>query len=102
MMPRMTGANFKHNLQLVEQTKSLAVRKGCTPGQLAIAWVRAQSGLNGNPAVVPIPGSTSVGRTEENAKEVMLTEEEEREVTKVVDEFEVAGGRYPDGAAVAN
>ncbi|KAH8172198.1 aldo/keto reductase family protein [Sarocladium implicatum] len=99
--PRLNGDNLKHNLRLTEETKALAAKKGCTPGQLALAWVRAQSGLNGNPVVIPIPGSTTVERVAENAKEVKLTAEEEKEVTKVVDEFEVAGTRYPDGAPIA-
>lgn len=102
MMPRMHGDNFKHNLKLVEQVKSLATKKACTPGQLALAWVRAQGHVSGNPSVIPIPGSTTAARTAENAKEVTLTEEELKEVTAVVDEFEPAGGRYPAGAAVAN
>lgn len=97
--PRLTGDNFKHNLKLVDQTKALAEKKGCTPAQLAIAWVRAQSERGGNPAIIPIPGSTTVPRVEENAKVVDLTEEEFKEVTALVDSFETAGNRYPDSVA---
>lgn len=94
--PRLNGENFKHNLRLVEQNKAVADRKGCTPAQLAIAWVRAMSERGGNPAVVPVPGSTTVHRVEENGKVIKLSEAEVEEVTALVDNFETAGNRYPD------
>jgi aryl-alcohol dehydrogenase-like predicted oxidoreductase len=50
--PRFQAANFDRNLQLVQAVQQLAADKGCTPGQLALAWVLAQ----GND-IVPIPGT---------------------------------------------
>ncbi|KAK0386055.1 hypothetical protein NLU13_5892 [Sarocladium strictum] len=94
--PRLQGENFKHNLKLVEQTKAFAEKKGCTPAQLAIAWVRAQSERAGNPPIIPIPGSTTVPRVEENARVIDLSEEEMEELTTLVDGFQTAGERYPD------
>ena len=40
--PRFQGENFDKNLQLVQQVKALASKKGVTPGQLALAWVHSQ------------------------------------------------------------
>jgi aryl-alcohol dehydrogenase-like predicted oxidoreductase len=60
--PRLTGENFYKNLELVAQVKTLAQSKGCTPGQLALAWVLAQ-----NPNFAPIPGTKRRSYLEENA-----------------------------------
>jgi aryl-alcohol dehydrogenase-like predicted oxidoreductase len=65
--PRFQGENFSKNLALVEQVKSLARGKGCTPSQLALAWLLAQGD-----GVVPIPGTSSVERLEENAGAVKV------------------------------
>ena len=50
--PRFQGENFAKNLELVDQVKTMATAKGCTAGQLALAWVHAQGD-----DVVPIPGT---------------------------------------------
>ena len=60
--PRFQGENFEANLALVERVRELADEKGCTPGQLALAWVLAQGD-----DVVPIPGTKRVKYLEENA-----------------------------------
>lgn len=49
------------------------------------------------PTVIPIPGSTTVSRVQENAKVIELTVEELKEINDVVDAFETAGSRYPQG-----
>ncbi|KAI5074591.1 hypothetical protein GOP47_0010552 [Adiantum capillus-veneris] len=59
--PRMQGENLEKNQVLFQSLQELASRKGCTPGQLALAWVQHQ-GDN----VVPIPGTTRVKNFEEN------------------------------------
>src|SRR5580700_4042752 len=59
--PRFQGDNFKKNLAVVEQIELLAKEKGCTPSQLALAWLMAQGA-----DIVPIPGTTDRGRLEEN------------------------------------
>jgi aryl-alcohol dehydrogenase-like predicted oxidoreductase len=66
--PRFQGDNFQKNLALVEQVKSLAHSKGCTPSQLALAWLLAQGDH-----IVPIPGTSSIERLEENAGAVKVT-----------------------------
>jgi aryl-alcohol dehydrogenase-like predicted oxidoreductase len=59
--PRFDAANFDRNVALVDAVIDLAGRKGCTPGQVAIAWVLAQG-----PDVVPIPGTKRLRYLEEN------------------------------------
>ncbi len=60
--PRFEQENFDRNLALVDRVSELAERKGCTPGQVALAWVLAQG-----PDVVPIPGTKRIRYLEENA-----------------------------------
>ena len=63
--PRFQGDNFDTNRVLLDAVIALAAEKGCTPAQLALAWV-----LSRGEHVVPIPGTTSVSRLEENAASV--------------------------------
>jgi len=60
-MPRFEKENFGRNLELVERIKALAARKGCSPAQLALAWVLAQGD-----DIVPIPGTKRRRYLEEN------------------------------------
>jgi len=57
--PRFQGDNFQKNLDVVAQVQTLAREQGCTPAQLALAWLLAQG-----EDIVPIPGSTSAARVE--------------------------------------
>lgn len=95
MMPRFQPETFKHNLKLVNQAKEIAEEKGCTPAQLAIAWVLSLSNRPGLPIIIPIPGATTASRVEENANLIQLTDEERTTISEIVDSFEVSGGRYP-------
>ena len=94
---RFQPENFKINLELVNKVQGLAKRKGCTPAQLAVGWVRYQSGRDGMPDLLPIPGATTVERVEENCLEVGLTEEEYGELEEIVGSTQVLGGRYFEG-----
>ncbi|KHO00106.1 Aldo/keto reductase [Metarhizium album ARSEF 1941] len=94
--PRFQPGAFEHNLQLVDQVEGIAKAKGCTPGQLAIAWVRKHSNRPGLPTIIPIPGATAASRVRENAKLVDITEEEFATMSNLVENFETAGKRYPD------
>ncbi|KAL5337508.1 NADP-dependent oxidoreductase domain-containing protein [Aspergillus crustosus] len=93
--PRFQPENFDINLQLVAKVEELASKKGCTPAQFAINWVRALSGRNGLPTFIPIPGATTPARVEENSKVVELTEEEMVEIEGILAKFTTAGVRYP-------
>ena len=89
--PRFQGANFQKNLDLVTKIKDLAARKGCSPGQLALAWVLAQGS-----DIVPIPGTKRVPYLEENlgATGVSLSESDLREVDAVLPIGSAVGERY--------
>jgi len=60
--PRYAGENLPHNLSLVERLETMAAEKGCTPAQLALAWLLARGR-----DLFPIPGTKRVSRLEENA-----------------------------------
>jgi aryl-alcohol dehydrogenase-like predicted oxidoreductase len=94
-MPRFQGENFGKNLELVDRVEQLAAAKGCTPAQLALAWVLAQG-----PDVAPIPGTRSRKRLEENAAaaEITLSEEELAEIDLVIPKDMAVGTRYPEEA----
>jgi aryl-alcohol dehydrogenase-like predicted oxidoreductase len=90
--PRFQGENFARNLALVERVEALARAKGCTPAQLALAWVLAQG-----EDVVPIPGTKRRSRLEENlgAEGIMLSEADRARIEEVAPRGAVAGERYP-------
>jgi aryl-alcohol dehydrogenase-like predicted oxidoreductase len=60
--PRFQGENFAKNLAVVQRLRELASKKGCTPAQLALAWL-----LSAHDDVVPIPGTSSLTRLEETS-----------------------------------
>lgn len=90
--PRFAEGNLDRNLAIVDAVRQVALDKGCTPGQLALAWVMAQGD-----DVVPIPGTKRPGYLEENAAAcfVDLTEEDLRRLDEAVPVGAAAGERYP-------
>jgi len=90
--PRFQGANFAQNIALVDKVRELAREAGCTPGQLALAWVLAQG-----PDIVPIPGTTKLHRLEENlgAASVALSDDDLRTIAGVLERVQIQGERYP-------
>ncbi len=90
--PRFQGENFTRNLELVDEVRRLAADKGCTAGQLALAWVMAQG-----QDVVPIPGTKRRSYLEENAgaSRVQLTDDDLERLAKIAPPGAAAGGRYP-------
>lgn len=95
MMPRFQGENFKKNVELVAQVETLAKKKNCTPGQIAINWLLSLSKRPGMPTIIPIPGSTNPDRIRENAVIVDLTAEDLSEIDQILASFVPAGDRYP-------
>ncbi len=87
--PRFDQSNFEHNLALVEVVKDVARERGCTPGQVALAWLQAQGD-----DVVPIPGTKRRTHLEDNvgALTVELSEEDLRRLGGL----EAAGDRAVD------
>lgn len=98
--PRFQPENFAANLKLVEKVEQLARKKGCTPAQLAINWVKNLSKKPGMPVIIPIPGATTVERINENSVEIDLSEEDLAEIDAILATFQTVGGRYPDGSPI--
>ena len=89
--PRFEGANFTKNLKLVDKVRALAVGKGCTPAQLALAWVLAQGAH-----IVPIPGTKRTRYLDDNlgALEVVLDAADLAAIDAVFPRDAAAGMRY--------
>ena len=92
-MPRFQGENFYKNLELVEKIKALADKKGCSPSQLAIAWVLAQG-----EDIITIPGTKRVKYLEENiaSENVKLTTEDLQSIEAIMPVGIASGTRYPE------
>jgi pyridoxine 4-dehydrogenase len=84
----------------VQKLEELAAAKSVTPSQLALAWTVAVGKQPGRPAVIPIPGASKAAQIEENTKAVELSDDEFKEINDLVEGFETAGARYPDGFPV--
>jgi aryl-alcohol dehydrogenase-like predicted oxidoreductase len=98
--PRFQGENLAHNLALVDAVNALAQQRGCTPAQLALAWL-----LSRGEQIVPIPGTRSSARLDENAAAaaIALTAQELRHIDATLQEQPVSGQRYaPAGMAALN
>jgi aryl-alcohol dehydrogenase-like predicted oxidoreductase len=91
--PRFQGDNFAKNLALVAKVEEIAKEKHCTPAQLALAWLLAQ-----DPHIVPIPGTTSLQRLEENiaATTIELDATDLVRIAAVAPSGAVAGARYDE------
>jgi aryl-alcohol dehydrogenase-like predicted oxidoreductase len=96
--PRFQAEHFAHNRELAARIESIAARKGCSPSQLALAWVLAQGD-----DVVAIPGTRYAPRLDENAgaMQVALTPAEVEEIAAAVPKGSASGARYPEGAMKA-
>jgi aryl-alcohol dehydrogenase-like predicted oxidoreductase len=95
--PRFQGENFTRNLQLVDRVIEMAKVKGCTPGQLALAWLVSQGG-----DVVPIPGTKRRRYLDENvgALDVTLSSGDLARIDELLPVGIVVGPRYGDMSAI--
>jgi len=93
--PRFQGENFENNLKLAERIRQIAEKKGCTPAQLALAWLLAQGR-----DIVPIPGTRSPQRLDENAAaaQITLSAADLAEIDAALPRTAVAGQRYPESS----
>jgi aryl-alcohol dehydrogenase-like predicted oxidoreductase len=91
--PRFQGENFAKNLALVARIEEMAAGRGCTASQLALAWLLAQGAH-----VVPIPGTTSIARLEQNAAaaDIVLGAAELAAIDAIVPRGAAAGARYAE------
>jgi aryl-alcohol dehydrogenase-like predicted oxidoreductase len=78
-IPKYNAENLPKNLRLVDEITKIADRKGCSPGQLSIAWVMAMG-------AIPIPGTTKADRLAENwrARDVVLEEEDMKAIREII------------------
>lgn len=90
--PRFQGENFQKNLDVVAEVQTIAAAKGCTPAQLALAWLLAQGD-----DIVPIPGSTRAERVEENAGAAAISLSREELAALEALAPQVVGERYVEG-----
>ena len=90
VITRFSADNMEKNVPVIELVQRFAKEKGCTPGQISLAWV-----LKGAPYIVPIPGMRRSERIKENlgAAEVFLTDEEYRQLTDALDKLKIYGNR---------
>ncbi|KAK1147795.1 hypothetical protein N8T08_000308 [Aspergillus melleus] len=88
-IPKFQGENFYKNRAIVDEIKKLADRKGCSITQIALAWVAAQG-------FIAIPGTTKATRLKQNwaSRNVELTEEEKKEMRRIIDAAKPHGNRY--------
>ncbi|XP_009631779.1 auxin-induced protein PCNT115-like [Nicotiana tomentosiformis] len=95
-LPRFQADNLEHNKILYERICQMAAKKGCTPSQLALAWVHHQ----GND-VCPIPGTTKIENLNQNigALSIKLTSEDMTELESIASANAVQGDRYGSGAS---
>jgi aryl-alcohol dehydrogenase-like predicted oxidoreductase len=95
--PRMQGENFEQNRELARHVRQLAEEKGCTPAQLALAWV-----LSRGDDVVPIPGTKRRTYLEQNAaaSEISLTDDELGRLDEAFPPGIAAGPRYADMSSI--
>ncbi|KAL4974147.1 NADP-dependent oxidoreductase domain-containing protein [Aspergillus desertorum] len=94
--PKFQGENFHKNRAIVEEIKKLAVKKGVSISQIALAWVAAQG-------MIAIPGTTKAKRLEENwaSREIEFSEEEWKEMRRIIDVAKPVGNRYgPEHQAI--
>jgi len=90
-MPRFQGDNLVANLKLLDGFNALAAEAGCTPNQLALAWLLAQG-----EHIIPIPGTTSIAHLEEDvaAADVVLSPATLQRANELINQRTVAGPRY--------
>ena len=93
--PRFQGEAFAANVRLADTVQTMAAARGCTPAQLALAWLLAQG-----PDIIPIPGTRSIARLEENlgALELKLDAAELARLDRELPPGAAQGSRYPEAA----
>ena len=95
-IPRFQPENFSGNLALAEMVQDYARAKQTSPARLALAWLLARK-----PWIVPIPGTKSLSRLEENigAAEITLSAAEMAELEEAMTHIVIVGDRYSPGQA---
>lgn len=94
-LPRFDEAHWENNKKLVDGFATIAKNKGCTPAQLALAWVLAQG-----EDIIPIPGTKKRKYLEENAKavDIVLNQNDLKQIEGLLKKYPNVGQRYTDDA----
>jgi aryl-alcohol dehydrogenase-like predicted oxidoreductase len=94
-LPRLQGKHWENNKNLARELAEMAVRKGCTAAQLALAWVLAQG-----EDIIPIPGTKRRKYLEENAAaaDVHLSGEDLKQIDDLTKKYPDTGQRYAEGS----
>lgn len=77
----------------MDKVNEFAKRRGVTPAQLALAWIRAHSNTGICGTIIPIPGATAASRVEENCTAIPLAAEEKEQLDAILKSFDVLGER---------
>lgn len=90
-LPRFQPDAIRANTRIVEVLNAFGRTRGLTPAQIALAWL-----MNKKPFIVPIPGTTKLSHLEENlrATDVVFTDDEVKELEKIISSIPVMGNRY--------
>jgi aryl-alcohol dehydrogenase-like predicted oxidoreductase len=94
--PRFQGEQFEKNMAIADRLREMATEKQCTPAQLALAWL-----LNRHSDVIPIPGTSSIARLEENAAaaDIQLSTSELDQIERTLPKGSAEGARYAPSLA---
>ncbi|GAA5985266.1 hypothetical protein JCM10908_002593 [Rhodotorula pacifica] len=94
LFPRYTEDVWEHNFKLVQALEALAKEKGCTSGQLALAWDMQVHG----DTIIPIPGTKSIKYLDENwaSQDVNLSQEDFDRIRRILKENPVKGAQYSE------
>lgn len=92
MLPKFSEENFPKILELLQGLKDVAGVHGSTPAQVALAWLLAQG-----PDIIPIPGTKSTAKMDENAASALLrlSDQEVQGIRTLVEQTKIQGTRYP-------
>ena len=95
-MPRFLSENFVSNQKLLSAYNALAREAGCSPSQLALAWL-----LHKAPHIIPIPGTTSLAHLHDDlgAPSVVLSSQTVNQLDGLINQQSVQGARYNAQAA---
>lgn len=91
-IPRFSPKNLKHNVVIAEFVQEMAARKHTSPARIALAWLLAQKAW-----IVPIPGTKTIARLEENlgAVDISFSQTELDDIRRRLDHIAILGARYP-------
>lgn len=102
-LPRFQSKDFEINMKLIKELEKIASKTKRLPSQLALGWPLSLSKQEGMPEIYPIPGSSTAQRVKEDLVQIFLSDEEMKEINKILVSCEVIGDKdYPMGMRLVN